>query len=146
MGRGVLLLLLLALPAQAVAEVVVAARTIRARTIITAQDLAVQPGEMEGGFESIAELVGLEARVTIYQGRPLRPAQVGPPALIERNQIVTLVYLRGGLTITAEARALGRAGAGETVRVMNTASRAIVSGTVTQAGIVVAQGSASGLK
>jgi len=78
--------------------------------------------------------------VVLYAGRPIRPGDVGPPALIERNQIVTLHYRSGPLTIAAEARALGRAAAGEEVRVMNLASRSTVTGTVTETGGVVIRG------
>ena len=38
-----------------------------------------------------------------------------------------LIFLKGGLTIRTEGRALERAGIGETIRVMNAASRATVN-------------------
>lgn len=123
-----ILALLCLMPGLAAAETVVAARTIRAQTVLSAQDLVVQPGG-PGGV-ALADLIGQEARVALYAGRPVGPGDVGPPALVERNQIVSLVYEGHGLTILAEGRVLGRAAAGEHVRAMNLDSRATISGRV----------------
>ncbi|QYX57094.1 flagellar basal body P-ring formation protein FlgA [Roseovarius sp. SCSIO 43702] len=121
-------LALLASPAQA--ESVLAARTLRAQTIVTAQDLVVKDVEIVGAARSIDEIIGRETRIALYAGRPVRPGDVGPPAVVERNQIVPLVFDRGGLRITSEGRSLMRAGPGERIRVMNLASRITVMGRV----------------
>ncbi len=128
------LLLFLAWPAAA--ETVVAARTIRAQAIITPADVTVIDKSIPGTLSLAAEAVGLEARVMLYSGRPIRPGDIGPPAIIERNQIVTLIYRSGPLTIAAEARAMARAGVGDAVRVMNLASRTTVTGIVRADGTV----------
>lgn len=116
--------------APAAADTVLAARTIRAQTLITAKDLAIKDVDIIGAISDPALLIGQEARVALYAGRPIRPGDVGPPALVERNQIIALVYDQGGLSITAEGRSLSRAGPGETVRVMNMSSRITVTGQV----------------
>jgi flagellar basal body P-ring formation protein FlgA len=74
--------------------------------------------------------------VTLYAGRPIPLSALGPPALVERNQVVTLVFQRGGLEIRAEGRALGRGGEGDTIRIMNLASRNTVTGWVTGDGLI----------
>ena len=131
-------LLLIAAAAGALrAETVVATRTIRAHGIISAEDLALRPDTVAGTFSSLEGLVGQEAKVTLYMGRPIRRADVGPPALIERNQIVTLVYRAGGLTILAEGRALARAGVGTPVKAMNLSSRKIIRGRVSESGEII---------
>lgn len=127
-----MLVFLCLLPAPVAAETVVAARTIRAQTILTAQDLAVQPGGT--GDVTVADLVGQEARVALYAGRPVARGDVGPPAVVDRNQIVPLIYEGNGLSILTEGRALGRAAMGEYVRVMNLVSRSTVTGRVTADG------------
>jgi len=109
---------------------VVATQLVRPQAILRPADLALAAGGPAGGYTDPAQLVGLEARVALYPGRPIRSGDVGPPALVERNGLVELVFVRGGLTILAEGRALGRAGFGETVRAMNLASRNTVSGRV----------------
>lgn len=137
MKRVALLFLLLASAPAAQADMVVAAHTIRAQTIIRAGDLVVKPGEMTGVADAPDLLIGQEARIAIYAGRPIRLSDVGPPAVIERNQLVPLVFMGGGLRISAEGRSLERAGAGDMVRVMNMSSRATVSGRVQPDGRVM---------
>ncbi len=114
----------------AVAESLVAARTIRALSVVTPQDLAVSDAVIPGALTDAADAVGLETRVVIYPGRPVRPEDLAPPAIVERNQVVPLVYRHGTLAISAEGRALGRGTVGDRVRVMNLASRNTVSGTI----------------
>jgi flagella basal body P-ring formation protein FlgA len=125
------------LPIAALADVVVASRTIRPQSILTPADLAIKSGEMAGVFEDAADLIGMETRVVLYAGRPVLPEDIGPPALIDRNQIVTLIYQKSGLTIQVEGRSLVRAGLGETARVMNLASKATLSGRVQPDGSVL---------
>jgi flagellar basal body P-ring formation protein FlgA len=130
--RLTLCVLILALgPGAALADAVVATRTLRANTVIGAEDVALSDRIAPPGAASAPEdVVGLEARVTLYAGRPIPLSAVGPPALVERNQVVTLVFQRGGLEIRAEGRALGRGGEGDSIRIMNLASRNTVTGWV----------------
>lgn len=118
---------LCALAAPAAAETLVAARTIPAQSIVTAEDLTLTPQDIPGGVSDPAALVGMETRVAVYPGRPVRPGDLVFPAVVERNQIIILTYQRNGLAISTEGRALGRAGPGDLIRVMNLASRATVT-------------------
>ena len=138
MLRAALLALTLAGPAGALAAgTVVTTRTIPARSVLGPGDLAVVERTVAGAIGDPEAAIGLEARVILYAGRPVRAGDLGPPALIDRNGLVTLRYRQGALTITAEARALSRAGAGERVRVMNLGSRNIVTGRVLEDGSVL---------
>jgi len=119
------------------ADTIYAATTIRAESILTAHDLIVKDVDVPGAASAPEQLIGKEARVALYAGRPIRLADVGPPALVDRNQIVALIFNSSGLTITAEGRAMQRAGAGEYVRVMNLASRNTVTGLVLADGRVM---------
>lgn len=116
------------------ADIVVPARNIPARSLIAAADLVLRAGEVPGALADPERIAGMEARVALYANRPIRPGDIGPPAVIERNQIVALVYSRNGLSITTEGRALDRAGPGDVVRVMNLASRTTVSARITPDG------------
>lgn len=118
------------------ADTVVAARNLRANAVITAQDVELIPSDLPGGFQFIEDVVGQEARVVLYAGRPVMVNDIGPPALVERNQIVTLAYVSGPLTILAEGRSLGRAGIGDRVRILNLSSRSTVTGSVLADGTV----------
>jgi flagella basal body P-ring formation protein FlgA len=136
--RVLALALLLVQPAAgpAAAESVVATRAIPAQTVIGPGDVALVAAEIDGAADSLAGIVGQEARGMLYPGRPVRPGDVGPPAVVDRNQIVTLHYRSGALSILAEGRALDRAAAGERVRALNLASRSTVSGTVQSDGSI----------
>ena len=129
--------LFLLIPAFAQAETLVASRTLRSHSLVSPSDLAVIADTVPGALTHPDQAIGMETRVILYAGRPIRPGDIGPVALIERNQIVTLRYDAGGLSIVTEARALGRAGAGDALRVMNLSSRTTVTGVVTPAGDVV---------
>lgn len=126
--------LLLATPSAA--DTLIAKRTIRSQAILGPEDVAVIPETVIGALISPDEALGQEARVVLYAGRPIMAQDVGPPAIVERNQIVPLTYAQGGLRILAEGRSLGRAGVGDTVRVMNLASKTVLSGRVTPDGSV----------
>ena len=130
------MLLLLALSGAASAETLVAARTLRSQTILGAGDLSQIDGATPGAFSDPSEVIGQETRVVIYAGRPIRTTDIGPAALIDRNQIVTLLFRRGVLEISTEGRALARGGVGDVVRVMNIASRSTVTGIVGADGVV----------
>ena len=128
MLRAALALLLLAAPAAA--DTLVATRTIRAQSVLMPGDIALVTAGAPGALSDPAAALGQEARVTLYAGRPIRPGDLGPPAMVERNQIVALSYRAGGLYIDTEGRALARGGTGEVIRVMNLASRSTVSGRI----------------
>lgn len=124
------LFLTLALVTGAAAETLVAAGTIRAQTVIGPADVVVVDAITPGALTRVEDAVGMEARVNLYPGRPVRPADLQPPAVIDRNQIITLRYENGGLLIVTEGRALDRAGIGDRLRVLNLESRNTVTGTV----------------
>jgi len=137
--RGLLLCLLLSMATSALAEAVVPTRTIRAREIIDARDLTVNSVDISGAISQPQEIIGQEARVTLYAGRPIRPGDIGPPAVIGRNDIVSLVFSNGSLKIVTEGRALGRGAVGETIRAMNVGSRTAVTGVILANGSIEVQ-------
>jgi flagella basal body P-ring formation protein FlgA len=139
MRRTILILSLVLFAQGAVAEIVVANRTIRAKDIITAADLEMRAETVPGAITDPSVLIGNEARVTLYPNRPIRRGDVGPPALVERNQVVPLIYAEGLLNISTEGRALGRGGEGDVIRVMNLSSRSMVLGRVRPDGAVEVQ-------
>ena len=109
------------------ADIVVAARTIRPQTIIGPEDLAMRDLAVPGAVIDPAVLIGMETRVALYANRPIQPGDVGFPATIERNQLITLIYQNGSLLISTEGRALDRAGPGDMIQVMNLSSRTTVA-------------------
>lgn len=125
------------MPLAARADSLVAVRTLPAQTVIEAADLTLVDADIAGALGDATLAVGQELRITVYAGRPIRARDIGPPALVDRNQVVTLVYRASGLTISAEGRALQRGAMGETVRAMNLASKTTVSGVVAANGSII---------
>lgn len=114
---------------EAVGGEILAARTLRAGSVVQAGDLVVDaPADQRADL--IAPLLGLEARRAIYRGRPVAATDLGPPTLVERNAIVRMIYHEGALAIRTEGRALDAGGAGERIRVMNLDSRLSVRATI----------------
>jgi flagellar basal body P-ring formation protein FlgA len=128
MGRVWALLVLLPLSAQA--ESLVATHTLRAASTITEADVVLVDAEIPGAVMEMSAALGLELREAVYAGRPVLLANLAPPAVVERNQIVQLTYQSGPLAIVIEGRALSRGAVGDVIRVMNTASHATVSGLI----------------
>jgi flagella basal body P-ring formation protein FlgA len=111
-------------------------RAIRSQTVLMPEDLVLVDATVPGAATAIEQAVGREARIALYPGRPILLAHLVAPALVERNGLVRLSYVRGPLRILTEGRALDRAAAGEPVRVMNLVSRQTVTGTVIADGSV----------
>ena len=133
----VLALVLAALHSAARAETVIAAGTIRGQTLIMPSDVAVVEGTTPGALSDPGDAIGMEAAVNLYAGRPIRPGDLRPPAIVERNALVTLRYAHGGLMIVTEGRALDRAALGEALRVLNLASRNTVTAVAAAPGLVI---------
>lgn len=124
------------LASSAIGETLVAARTVRSHAIIGPEDVLLKDVNVDGAFDRVEDVIGQEARVALYAGRPIRFGDIGPAAIIKRNQIVMLIYRRGGLSIATDARSLGRGGVGDLIRVMNLTSRTTVTGIIGADGTV----------
>ena len=122
--------LLALIPVAAPAESLVATHLLRAGGVIAAGDVALVDAEIPGAVTSLQAAVGQEVKTTIYAGRPITPDDIGAPTLVDRNQLVALVFQQGGLAITAEGRALSKGGLGDVIRVMNTSSHTVVKGVI----------------
>lgn len=128
--RIALALCILGCPTATSAESVIAQRNIPAHSIIVAEDLATVDAEIDGAVSSVSMAIGQEVRTTVYAGRPLLISTLAAPALVDRNQIVVLVFQNANLSIMAEGRALQRGAEGDSVRALNLASKTTVSGRI----------------
>jgi flagella basal body P-ring formation protein FlgA len=57
-------------------------------------------------------------------------------AVVERNQLVRLVYSTGGIAIQTDGRALDRGPEGAIIRAMNLSSRTIIMGQILDSGAI----------
>jgi len=118
-------------------EAVLASRTIRPGDVIAPADVRLGPSpETAGALVSQEDAVGMIARRLLVSGQPIREGDVGPAALVRRNEHVAIFFERGMLSIRAEGRALSEGAVGERIRVMNLGSRQTLTGTVAADGSV----------
>ena len=129
-------ILLLLIPLPCFADSLVATRTIRAHTTLVAEDVTAVEMDIDGAVRTVSAAIGQETRIAIYAGKPIRSADLGPRAVVERNQVVPLGYMAGGLNIMTEGRALARGGVGDTIEIMNLTSRSKVLGQIGSDGVV----------
>lgn len=123
--RWLFLCALIAAPANALT----AARTIPAGTVLGPQDVIVEGEEPNPA-------IGMQTRMTLYEGRKINTAQLQSPILVHRNDLVTVWYRKGGIEIATEARALEPGALGERIRLMNLQSRNTISGYVDRDGSI----------
>lgn len=73
---------------------------------------------------------GLEAERRLAPGRPIRQGDLRPARLVRKGEIVTLIFQRGPIELTTQARALQDGAEGERIRAVNLDSERPVSGLV----------------
>jgi flagella basal body P-ring formation protein FlgA len=76
-------------------------------------------------------IVGQAARRPLLAQRPILQTDLHPPQLIKRGTMVMMIYRTPYMRLSAKGRALQSGALGETVKVMNAASRKIVFAEVT---------------
>lgn len=121
------------------AQAVIPIHTIRPGEILRLEDVRASEDTKPGFVSDVQAVVGMEARRILYAGRPIKRTDVGPPALVERNQVVVLIYSSPALSIRTEGRALERGAIGDVLRVINLTSRNTVFGRVDASGYVIVE-------
>ena len=118
-----------------VLEVPVPARTLRPGQVIGDNDVewvAIRSTELRANFITDAgNLVGQEPRRTLRAGVPVRNVDVQRPVAVAKNGAVTIVYQTPAVTLTATGRALQQGSEGDSVRVMNIQTQAVLDAVVT---------------
>lgn len=84
----------------------------------------------------VEQLLDHAVRRPITAGRVIRRTDVQPLRLVEKGEIVTLVYRTPTMTLTIRGEALESGSKKDTVRVRNFASKKTIQGTVVEAGVV----------
>lgn len=87
-------------------------------------------------IQDAEELAGQQAIRPLIAGQPVNKLHVRVAPLVSRNQTVTFVFRRGGIELSGQGQALDDGQAGQTIRVVNAATRSTVRGTVTATGTV----------
>ena len=74
--------------------------------------------------------IGSITKRSLPLGSPLKKGDLTIPKLVNRGALITLVFNKGGISLSAEGEALGDGRRGDIVRVKNLKSKKIVSGRV----------------
>ena len=131
-----LLVQLMLMPGLAEAQAVIVTRMLTAGSVIADADVTLVDADIPGAITTLGAALGQEVREIIYPGRPVLAGNLGAPAIIQRNQNVSLIYQAGPLAIFAQGRALSAGAAGEVIKVMNITSHATVMGLIGTDGTV----------
>ena len=121
-------------------DVVVAARPLTRKTLLTAADLKLVRRDLaqlhNGYFSDIGQVVGKETGRTIGVDTAISSLLVKEPLAVRRGQRVSLVAAAGGLEVRMRGEAMSDGAAGERIRVRNLSSKRVVDGIVKSASTV----------
>jgi flagellar basal body P-ring formation protein FlgA len=127
--------------AAATVEVATVTRTIERGGVVRESDVQMERRpKAEIGRDIITErqqAVGLAARGTLQAGRPIRAAELMKPDVVQRNDMVTLVYEVPGIVLTIRGKAADSGAEGDVISVLNEQSKRMVQGTIIGPGRVL---------
>ncbi len=115
-------------------EVVVPASDLDRGDALQAKDLTIikRPANQIGAdvITAMSDLVGMIPRRVLRAGEMVKQADLAKPILVEKNQLITVVYSGKGLTLSMRGRAQSNGSMGEAMRVQNQQSKRIIEGVV----------------
>jgi flagellar basal body P-ring formation protein FlgA len=107
----------------ATVEVLTYARSLASGDVVQPEDVVwsqVQAHQAPAGApQDAAEVIGLSARRAMRAGAPVQSRDLTAPQVIARGDMVQVVYLSGGVSLTVTGRATRNAALGEAVIVTN---------------------------
>lgn len=89
-----------------------------------------------GYFTNKQDLIGMQVKRSLSQGRVITPNQIRPPLLVKRGEKIALMAGSSSFSVRMSGEALMDGAQGDHIRVKNLSSRRIVEGVVTRAGVV----------
>ena len=120
--------------------VVVAARPLAAKQIITKADLRIQRQDLsairQGYLKDTDQAVGQQLKYSVAQGRVINPNSLVTQKIVRRGEQITLIVTAGAMEVRMSGTALSDATHGQRIRVKNLSSKRIVEGVVDAPGIV----------
>ncbi len=107
---------------------------VRQSDIVMMRKLKAEAGSDVVSDPSLA--AGLSARRAMPAGQMLRQADLMKPELVQRNEMVTLIFEMPGIMLTSRGKALESGTEGDVISIVNAQSKRTVQGTVTGTGTV----------
>lgn len=137
-----------AAPARGNVEVLTYARSLASGEIVGPSDLvwakvAAAPADAPSDAEAV---IGLAARRPLRAGAAVSSRDVSAPQVIKSGELVSVTYSDGAITLTLQAKALGAAAHGETLKVQNLESKKVLQAVAAGPGEAVVGPAAAQLK
>lgn len=111
-----------------------------AGTILTAENVVMRPVPLRfaesTGVAQLSQIVGMALTRQSRDGMMLKPSDVATPLLISRNDLVTIYFRKGPMTLTVKGQAITGAASGGPVQVLNLMSKRVISATALAPGAV----------
>jgi flagellar basal body P-ring formation protein FlgA len=106
--------------------------------VLRPSDLTIlrRPKTEGGAIADMAEVVGRAARNQLHPGQPLHAADLMKPEVVQRNDVVTIVYQAPGVVLTLRGQAQDAGAIGDSIGVLNVESKRVVQGVVSAPGRV----------
>lgn len=122
---------------EALAEMVVATRTLERGEVLTASDLSLAKRDLakvQGRFlKSVDEAVGLRVKTPLRANSPVRGDYLERVPVVKSGQLVTIVAENEVVRITATGKAKGAGAVGDLITVQNVSSQKDVQARVVDA-------------
>lgn len=126
-------------------EVPVLRRSIRAGEMIKAEDLELRDyTKARARMDTVtdmASLIGKSPLRVITSGRPIRSHELEQASVIKKNDIVSVLYRNGAMSISTKGQAIDGGAEGTVISVKNIESKKVVQARVLDASTVLIEGS-----
>lgn len=120
------------------------AGSLPAGTILLPEHLIMRPvpaGQANAyGYVPVDQLVGMALNRQSREGMMLRASDVSPPLAVAKNELVTIIYRRGPMTLTVKGQAITSASRGSSLQVLNLMSKRVINATAVAPGTVEVTG------
>lgn len=120
------------------------AANLPAGTILLPEHLVMRPvpaGQANAyAYAPVEQLVGMALNRQSREGMLLRLSDVSPPVAVAKNDLVTILYRRGPMTLTVKGQAITSASRGSSLQVLNLMSKRVISATAVAPGTVEVTG------
>ena len=111
-----------------------------AGAVLTADDVVMRPVPLRfaesTGVTQFVDVVGMALTRSSRDGMMLKPSDVTTPLLIAKNDLVTIYFRKGPMTLTVKGQAITGAATGSPLQVLNLMSRRVISATALAPGAV----------
>ena len=111
-----------------------------AGTVLSAADIVMRPVPLRfaesTGVAQVDQIVGKALVRQSRDGMMLKPSDVTTPLMIAKNDLVTIYFRKGPMTLTVKGQAITAATRGAPLQVLNLMSKRVISATALAAGAV----------